>query len=84
MFSFLKKDDSKVSSVTNSAEYDTILKRISDLVSEIRDVQAELKVHKTDLADLRGTINSRLAKIQARSKDQPQEDLSNSDPMFIG
>lgn len=72
MFGF-GKADGVVKDYDISKQYDQLSKRISDLAIEIATCQNSLKLQGTDLADLRGTINSRLAKIRARTVEQEPE-----------
>jgi len=83
-----KNEKTEVSgkALSNSDEYDRLLKRISENTNDITTIGATLKILQTDLADLRGKINSYLSKIRARAdevkkEEQQQEEYGSEIPV---
>jgi len=90
MFWNKKKEDGKVQDkkIMHSDEYEFVLKRLSEITSEISAIKADVKLLGTDLSDLRGKIDSRLRKIRERDKQTESEDITQDlnygDPIPYG
>lgn len=83
-----KKDDNLHKEHLNSDEYERLLKRLLDITTEVKSCQAELKLLQSDLANLRGNFNRKLAGIakeeSAKEKPQEEEKFINSNDVYFG
>lgn len=82
------KDDNIRKEHLNSDEYERLLKRLLDIVTEVKSNQAQLELLKSDLANLRGNFNRKLAGIvkeeQAKEKPAETESFNNSNELYFG
>jgi len=86
MFGLFKKHENSGAQITNSAEYERLSKKITDISSDLAALKGQLEIHKTDLANLRGKFNQRLRGREDQSTDQPAkpEEFINSNEVPIG
>lgn len=76
-----KKDESSNKNAFGTAEYDGILKRLSELRAEINNLSSDVKTLQTDLDNLRGNFNRKLRGIKeeeqkAEKKEEEQKDIN--------
>jgi len=83
-----KKDDGIRKEHINTDEYERLSKRILDNAAEIKTCLSELNLLKTDLANLRGNFNRKLAGIvkEETAKEVPKEteSFNNSNEFYFG
>lgn len=67
----------------NSDEYDKVLRKLSELNSELEIHKAKLSVIRTDLENLRGRFNQRLAKIGADENKEPPKEINSGEAVYV-
>jgi len=69
--------DNKNNNPVNSDEYERLHKRITELDTKIEAVKTSINLLQTDVADLRGAFNSRLAKIRNRGIEESEANVES-------
>jgi len=71
----------------NSNEYDSVLKKISEINAELELFKTKLNLIKTDLDNLRGRFNQRIAKGREgddKEAGEPTKELNNGEFIPLG
>jgi len=79
MFGLWKRSQGNDAKHLNSDEYERVLKRISELSSELGVCKANLEILRTDLANLRGKFNQRLRGSKHEEEQTTEATKSESD-----
>jgi len=75
MFWKTKNDPSK--NTVNSVEYESLVKRILELDTNIRLLKADVQILQTDAANLRGKFNSKLKGIKENEAQEEKIEREN-------
>jgi hypothetical protein len=87
MLNFFKKSNDPRKENLNSLEYETCLKRISELDTKIRSFEGEFKIMQTSLDNLRGNFNRKLRGIkeeETKEEQKPTETIIKDEFVAFG
>ena len=74
-----KRADDTDKKIINSDEYDRVLKRISELNTDITALKGNYEILKSDISNLRGRFNQKLKGLQA-DEVKPETEKDINDP----